>query len=118
MNEPGKCVFVANGQIQAQQVRTFLQAQGVASVLRGESLTKTHGLTLNGLGRVEVLVAEADEERACALLASADAGEFRLEAPARWRKPRNTPGLNQTLRRAYTAALLFHPGNIDLGRFI
>jgi len=77
MNE--KCVFVANGQIQAEQVRTFLEASGMVAVLRGESLTKTHGLTLDGLGRVEVLVAGADEERARDLLASAEEGQFRLD---------------------------------------
>ena len=82
MNERGKCVFVANGQVQAEQVRTFLQAAGFATALRGESLTKTHGLTLDGLGRVEVLVADVDERKARALLASADAGEFRLEEDA------------------------------------
>jgi hypothetical protein len=79
MTQHGRCVFVANGQMQAHQVRDFLEASGVTSVLRGESLTKTHGLTLNGLGRVEVLVTEADEEPARALLASAEAGEFRLD---------------------------------------
>lgn len=78
MNEQMRCVFVANGQIQAHQVRAFLEASGVASILRGESLSKTHGLTLNGLGRVEVLVAETEEERAQALLASAESGEFQL----------------------------------------
>ena len=78
MNGQGTCVFVANGQMQAQQVRAFLEASGVASILRGESLSKTHALTLDGLGRVEVLVAQDDEERARALLGSAEAGEFRL----------------------------------------
>lgn len=78
MNEQARCVFVANGQIEAQQVQAFLQAAGVASVLRGESLSKTHGLTLDGLGRVEIIVAGTDEERARALLGSAEAGEFRL----------------------------------------
>lgn len=79
MNQQGRCVFVANGQMQAHQVQAFLEASGVASVLRGESLSKTHGLTLNGLGKVEILVTEADEEQARALLASAEAGEFRLD---------------------------------------
>jgi hypothetical protein len=76
----GRCVFVANGEIQAQQVQGFLAAGGISSQLRGESLRKTHGLTLDGLGTVEILVAEADEERARALLASAESGEFRLES--------------------------------------
>lgn len=79
MSQQARCVFVANGQMQAHQVKAFLEASGVTSVLRGESLSKTHGLTLNGLGKVEILVAEADAERARDLLASAEAGEFRLD---------------------------------------
>jgi hypothetical protein len=82
MKQHGRCVFVANGEIQAQQVRAFLEAVGIASRLRGESLRKTHGLTLDGLGMVEIFVAEADEDQARALLASAEAGEFRLDDDA------------------------------------
>lgn len=78
MDDDRRCVFVANGQLHAQQVRSFLEAEGVETSLRGESLSKTHGLTLDGLGRVEVLVAEADEERARVLLDSADKGALRL----------------------------------------
>jgi hypothetical protein len=77
-----RSVFAANGEIQAQQVLTFLEAAGISSELRGESLRKTHGLTLDGLGMVEVLVAADDEDRARALLASAEAGEFRLDDDA------------------------------------
>lgn len=78
MTDHGRCVFVANGRLQAQQVRSFLEAEGISTALRGESLSQTHGLTLDGLGRVEVMVDVADEERARELLASADAGELRL----------------------------------------
>jgi len=78
VSEPTSCVFVANGQLLAEQVRSFLQASGVGCILRGESLSKTHGLTLDGLGRVELLVAEADAVRARELLASAESGEFRI----------------------------------------
>lgn len=74
----GRSVFTANGEIQAQQVRAFLEAAGISSQLRGESLRKTHGLTLDGLGMVEILVTAVDEDRARALLASAERGLFRL----------------------------------------
>jgi hypothetical protein len=78
MGDPMSCVFVANGQLMAEQVRSFLQASGVGCILRGESLSKTHGLTLDGLGRVEVLVAEADADQARELLASAESGTLRI----------------------------------------
>ena len=82
MHGPERCVFLANGELQAQQVQGFLEAAGIASISRGESLRKTHGLTLDGLGIVEVLVMEADEERARTLLASAEHGQFRLDEDA------------------------------------
>jgi hypothetical protein len=56
----------------------FLRAAGIDNTMRGETLRKTHGLTLDGLGAAEIFVSEADEDRAKTLLTSAEAGEFRL----------------------------------------
>jgi hypothetical protein len=78
MERPLRGVFVASGEMQAQQVRAFLEAAGIKVLERGEALRKTHGLTIDGIGAVELLVDEADADRARALLAAADAGEFRL----------------------------------------
>jgi hypothetical protein len=77
-----RSVFTASGEIQAQQIRAFLEAAGISSELRGESLRKTHGLTLDGLGMVEIVVTDADEDRARALLAAAEGGELRLDDDA------------------------------------
>lgn len=76
------CIFMASGEIEAQQIRGFLIAAGIPSELRGESLRKTHGLTIDGLGMVQVVVSEEDEEQARALLASADRGVFRIDEDA------------------------------------
>ena len=78
MDQQLRCVFGANGEIQAVQVRTFLEAAGIPAAERGESLRHTHGLTIDGLGAVEICVAEADVPRARSLLDSAEAGTFRL----------------------------------------
>ncbi|MGZ4807987.1 MAG: putative signal transducing protein [Thermoanaerobaculia bacterium] len=77
-DEDMRCVFVASGLDEANQIVAFLEAAGIATALRGESTTKTHGFTVDGLGRLEVLVRESDEEQARTLLTSADAGEFQL----------------------------------------
>jgi hypothetical protein len=82
MNQQLLCVFVANGEIHAQQVRAFLESAGIPTSVRGEALRNTHGLTLDGLGGVEINVADADADRARALLESADAGLFRLSDDA------------------------------------
>jgi hypothetical protein len=78
MDQQWTCVFVASGEIHAQQVRGFLEAAGIPTAARGESLRHTHGLTIDGLGAVEISVTEADADRARELLQSADAGSFRL----------------------------------------
>ena len=78
MDEQMQCVFVANGEIHAQQMRAFLEAAGITAIVHGEALRHTHGLTLDGLGTVEILVAPKDLEQARALLDSAEAGDFRL----------------------------------------
>jgi putative signal transducing protein len=75
-------VFVASGEVLAQQVRAFLEAAGIATLERGEALRKTHGLTVDGLGAVEILVAEEDAAQARELLDSAEAGAFRLDDQA------------------------------------
>jgi hypothetical protein len=72
------CVYVASGEMQAQQVRAFLEAAGIETIERGEALRNTHGLTIDGIGAVEILVAEEDASRARALLDAAEAGTFRL----------------------------------------
>jgi hypothetical protein len=78
MHQDLQCIFVANGELHAQQVRAFLEAAGIHTAERGEALRNTHGLTLNGLGAVEIMVGESDARRARSLLASADAGAFRV----------------------------------------
>jgi hypothetical protein len=78
MSHELRCVFVANGNANAQQVRAFLEADGITTFERGESLRNTHGFTLDGLGRVEIYVAEQDAARAEELLRAADAGVLRV----------------------------------------
>jgi hypothetical protein len=72
-------VFTAQGELEETQVRSFLAAHDIATTTRGEALRKTHGLTLDGLGEVEILVAPGDVEEARRLLAEVERGEFTLE---------------------------------------
>jgi putative signal transducing protein len=78
MEQQLRCVFVASGEMLAQQVRAFLEASGIETIERGEALRNTHGLTIDGIGAVEILVAERDADRARELLEAAEAGAFRL----------------------------------------
>lgn len=57
-------VYLAQGEIDAQMIRSVLDANGVECMLSGESVRLTHGLTVDGLAEVKVLVREEDAERA------------------------------------------------------
>ena len=73
------CVYTANGETEAQHVRGFLDSVGIPCEFHGEALRNTHGLTLDGLGRVEVHVPLERIEEARELLAWADAGGLTLD---------------------------------------
>ena len=79
MNERTVCVHTASGEVDAQQVRAFLESNDIPCTFHGESLRKTHGFTVDGLGMVEIRVPEAHAERARQLLAAADKGDFALD---------------------------------------
>jgi hypothetical protein len=72
-------VYTAQGEFEETQVRLFLAAHDIPTTIRGEALRKTHGLTLDGLGQVEILVAPEHEAAARRLLEEAERGEFTLE---------------------------------------
>ena len=79
MKKKPTCVYTASGEVDAQQVRAFLEANDIPCSFHGESLRKTHGFTVDGLGQVEIHVPEAYVERARELLAAADEGDFTLD---------------------------------------
>ncbi len=72
-------IFRAQGEIEETQIRSFLAAHDIPTFVHGEALRKTHGLTLNGLGAVEILVAVEHAPQARELLAQVDRGEFTLD---------------------------------------
>ncbi len=78
MNDPYVVVSTAQGQFDESQLRAFLEANGIPTQTRGETLRNTHGLTLDGLGAVEILVPADQADAARELLAQAERGELRL----------------------------------------
>jgi hypothetical protein len=73
------CVYTAQGETEAQQIRAFLEAHGIPCEFHGEALRITHGLTLDGLGEVKVHVPLDRVQEARELLARAEAGELRID---------------------------------------
>lgn len=72
-DEPGmERVYIANGQLQGEVIRTKLEAAGIPVLLKYESLGIVMGLTFDGLGEVEVWVPEEFGEEAIQLLEERD----------------------------------------------
>jgi len=71
-------VYVAQGEPDETQVRTFLEAQGIPTTSWGEALRKTHALVLDGLGEVQIQVPAEHADRARELLEMVDRGELGL----------------------------------------
>ena len=61
-------VYVTQGQLRAAVIRSALESAGIPVMLRYESLGPTLGLTIDGIGRVYVLVPEEWEQEAKDLL--------------------------------------------------
>ena len=79
MNGDLVVVFTAQGELEETQVRSFLAAHDIPTSTRGEALRHTHGLTLDGLGAVEIMVAAEHEATARLLLDQAERGELTLD---------------------------------------
>lgn len=71
-------VHIAQGEFEEDQVRAFLEAHDIPTQVRGEALRKTHGLVLDGLGQVEVLVPPDRADDARDLLERVRSGDLAL----------------------------------------
>ena len=71
-------VATVQGEIEEQQLRAFLEANDIPTLVRGEALRKTHAFVLDGLGAVEIMVAPEHAAAARDLIAKVEAGELEL----------------------------------------
>ena len=69
-------ISTVQGQFEEGQLRAFLGAYDIPTQVRGEALRTTHGLSVDGLGAVAILVQATDAAAARDLLAKAERGEL------------------------------------------
>jgi hypothetical protein len=69
-------VYVANGQLDAEMVRGFLEASGIPAMISQESVGKVFGLASGPLGEVNVLVPVEKSQEAADLLKSMESGDL------------------------------------------
>ena len=68
-NDPLVSVYTSTGPLAAEVVKGRLESAGIPAMLKYESIGRTMGLTLDGLGEVQVMVQKEREQEALALLA-------------------------------------------------
>ena len=76
--EPFIAVSSVQGQFAEEQVRAFLEANAIPTEVRGETLRATYGISIDGLGSVEILVPQERADEARDLLARAERGDLAL----------------------------------------
>ena len=78
LQEPGEPdielveVWRAAAETEAQIIRGALEAAAIPCSLRGESLRLTHGITVDGLAEVSILVRPEHADEARSVIAQAD----------------------------------------------
>ncbi|MCD6519897.1 MAG: DUF2007 domain-containing protein [Anaerolineae bacterium] len=65
-------VYISQGPLGAEVIKSKLESCGIPAVLRYEAIGRVLGLTVDGLGQVEVLVPAAYAEEAQALIQEAE----------------------------------------------
>lgn len=69
-------VYVANGQLEAETIRLFLEAHGISAFIFREGLGTTYGFTVGPLGEARVVVPTEQMDQAINLLEKMEQGEF------------------------------------------
>ncbi len=67
-------VYTSMGPLGAEVVKGRLESAGIPALLKYESAGRVFGLTLDGLGQVEVLVSKEREQEARELIEMKDEG--------------------------------------------
>ena len=64
MNENLKELIVIEGMPEAEVIKSKLESFGIPSLLRFESAGRLFGISMNGLGKVKIMVSEDDYDKA------------------------------------------------------
>jgi hypothetical protein len=81
MSDPLVVVFTGEGRLEAERIRSWLEAQGIPAMVSQEGAGQVYGLTFGLLGQAAVLVPAARAAEAEALLADLLSGEPDSPAP-------------------------------------
>jgi hypothetical protein len=71
-------VYQVSGQFEGEIIKSFLEANGIATGIAQESAGITYGLTVGAMGTVDILVAEENVARARELLEEYQFGKLNI----------------------------------------
>jgi hypothetical protein len=75
MSDPLVVICTVEGRLEAERIRSWLEAQGIPAMVSQEGAGQVYGLTFGLLGEADVLVPAARAAEAQALLAALPSGE-------------------------------------------
>jgi hypothetical protein len=78
MQRKYEVVYSANGMLDAEMIRLFLEANGIEAFISQESAGITYGLTVGPLGQAKVYALAEQADEAIRILKEMDRGEFSL----------------------------------------
>ncbi len=69
-------VYSASGKLDGEMMKNLLESFEIESILLGESVGSTYGLTVTPVGKVEVMVHAADVEKALQIIQEYQNGQL------------------------------------------
>jgi len=82
MSENYEEIYRANGQLDADMIRVFLEAYGIEVLMAGESAGRSTGLTIGALGEVPIFVQKSQASQARELLEAMQRGDLDQSEPS------------------------------------
>lgn len=74
-------VYTAHGQLDAEMIKAFLEANGIQALIAGESVGTAYGITLGPLGDIDIIVSAAQADEARSLLEAMERGDLDRDQP-------------------------------------
>lgn len=65
-------IYQANGELEARVIQSLLESYGIASFLVSHASGSVHPFTIDGLGKVDVVVAEETAQKAKRIIEDAE----------------------------------------------
>ncbi len=91
MSDPLVVICTVAGRLEAERIRSWLEAEGIPAMVAQEGAAQVYGLGVGITGEADVLVPTSRAAEAEAWLAALQSGELESSAPADTEPPSDSP---------------------------